>query len=140
MISRATAKFLILHIIGAGLLVPAWYEGWFDVPFSGHNFIPCSLVVAFMSLGLIAGAFGRWHDALLVEANMPFAALIATVWGIIQALTSAEVLQGGDPESALPFMSGVLTGVGIAMWATLLGLCGRAWLLLVRRVVLGSAG
>ena len=135
--SRQTAKFLILQIIGIGLLTPAYIQGWLDEPFDGPNMIPCGLIAVLFGIGLLAGLFGRWHDAMTIEANMPFAALIATVYGIIQALVAAKVLEGGDPQSALPFMSGVLTGVGIAMWATLVGLVGRAWLLLTRRVVLG---
>ncbi|MFO1056751.1 MAG: MotA/TolQ/ExbB proton channel family protein [Dongiaceae bacterium] len=130
-------RFWALNVMGAGLVAAACLGGYGREPFAGANAPLCWMIVAATSAGLACIYLGRWPDALWIARNITKLALVGTVIGFILALSGVAQFRAGDQSSVAPMMSAVFTGMGVSLYATLLGLIGNLWLRLNLRLLTG---
>jgi len=121
-------RFWALNVMGAGLVVAATLAGYGAAPFAGANAPLCWLIVAATLAGLTCIYLERWPDAVWIARNVTKLALVGTVIGFILALSGVAQFRAGDQSSVAPMMSAVFTGMGVSLYATLLGLIGNLWL------------
>jgi hypothetical protein len=132
-------RFWALNIMGAGLIAAAVLSGYGREPFAGANAPLCWMIVGAMAIGLGCIYLGRWTDAVWIARNITKLALVGTVIGFILALSGVAQFRAGDQASVAPMMGAVFTGMGVSLYATLLGLIGNLWLRLNLRLLSGRA-
>jgi hypothetical protein len=130
-------RFWALNVMGAGLIVAASLAGYGAAPFAGANAPLCWMIVAATLAGLTCIYLERWSDAVWIARNITKLALVGTVIGFILALSGVAQFRAGDQSSVAPMMGAVFTGMGVSLYATLLGLIGNLWLRLNLRLLSG---
>lgn len=119
------ARFLVLQLTGAALVVAAWLAGWLDAAFAG----PARWALIVLSAALMASVILIWREryaaARWLAGNMTAMGLIGTVAGLIHATGSLT------DQNAWA----VLAGAGLAWYSTGMGIAGWLWLRLSLAVV-----
>jgi hypothetical protein len=119
------AKFIIIQTVLLAGIAVLWFYGLLSRPFTGVSRVVCGVIVAFCILALIFVFFRRWADAKWVASNVVRIGLAGTVIGLIMAFNAASHANAGADAQAL--MSSVLSGMMVAMYATLLGVFTSWW-------------
>ncbi len=66
--------------------------------------------------------------------------LIGTILGFIMALRAVDPETAGDVAAVAPMISGLIEGLGVALYTTLVGAVLNLWLMMNYRILEGAAG
>ena len=122
------ARFAVLHILAAGLLVAAWLNGALGLVLAADRVHAAPVVGIVLLYGLWLGWRGDWDGAAWIGDKLPVVGLLGTVLGILLAIHDA---QGMDLDAG---RLQLFSEIGNSLVANFVGMAGYAWLALVRRV------
>ena len=121
-------KFWLLTIAGiAGVITAYWYG--FVAPIYSGSHMPLTIFITFVFfVGLSMVLLQKWAHVEWIAKNVTKVALIGTVIGFVIALNGVAQFKADDANTVGPMMKSVFTGMGVSLYATLLGLVSNIWL------------
>lgn len=153
------ARFVLINLAAIALLTLASVKGWTMLVIEA-DMSRLTLVIAgflLVGLGLCAWRFatlprgpkndvfyhterGAWIDERLKTIRLivdllPLLGLIGTVVGFVIAFYGLDVTALGSADDAAQVVGGMLKGVGVALYTTLVGALAGAWLNLCYRTL-----
>lgn len=132
------SRFIILQtILGAGI-VALYFLGLASRPFAGNSAILCAGILAAGLIGLICVFLERWNDAEWIATHVVRLGLLGTVLGLIAAFGQAALGGGNDPAAVRATIAGVVNGMYVSLYATLLGIGVNLWLKVNLKLLGGS--
>lgn len=140
--SALFARLAAVNLAGLALLGGAAARGWITEVWHGDS---SRLSVAIAALFLVGLGFSlksgvalrtlRWIASALVMLG-----LIGTVVGFIEALLGVNATTAGDPAAIAPMVAALVSGMGTALYTTLIGATLNLWLLLNVRIIEAHRG
>jgi hypothetical protein len=159
------ARFCIVNIACTALVIAAQMQGWASMIFEADLSYLTSVITVVLLYGLalcawklwrmdrvVSRAFDpgdvkkakeqvaayiegiRWLSRRLVELG-----LVGTVIGFIIAFSGMDADVIGDVDSASAMIGVVITGMGVALYTTLVGMLASLWLHVNYRVLRAAA-
>jgi len=135
---RLILSFLTLNVAGVALLIIAGLRGWHEEIWEADPsrltiviavLFVFGLVLLGMRLFLKRSRRTRDIDTVrFISGTLVVLGLIGTVLGIIIALRGVDEKVVGDTASIGPMVAQLITGMGIAMYTTLVGASLSLWL------------
>jgi hypothetical protein len=130
--------FVVLHAAGAVLLYFAWAHGWVDAyVLTDRTFITPG-ICAVAAMGVISAAFRDWRRVRWFRRRLVELGLLGTVIGFIIALSGVDARTVGDVSAIQPMVGALISGMGVALNTTLVGLVGYLWLALLGFLLAGE--
>jgi hypothetical protein len=127
-------QFGVLNIAGAALLGVGFQQGLIQTVWEGDQTHLSAVIFAIFLAGLISAAFNRHGFARFVERRLVLLGLIGTVIGFVIALAGVDPATAGDIDQITGMVAGLISGLGTAMYTTLVGAVGSLWLAAARFV------
>jgi hypothetical protein len=121
------AKFIIIQTVLLAAIAVLWFFGLLSKPFDGATGILCWIILAVGALGLLCVFLRRWADAEWVAVHVVRLGLLGTVVGLIMAFSVAGSTNF-DAESLLGQISSVISGMYVALYATLAAVATNLWI------------
>jgi hypothetical protein len=122
------SRCIVLQAIGGAFLAALWFAGLAQKPFEGDNAFLCWLIVAMAALGVACVFMQRWNDVQWIATHVVRIGLLGTVVGLIVAFSAATAGGPTDPSAVKPMIAAVVSGMYVALYATLLGIGTNLWL------------
>ena len=122
----------VFNIVGFALMGLAYQQGLIQLVLDGDRTHLSLVIFGAFLLGLYATAFNHPLLARFIERRLTILGLIGTVVGFIIALGSINPAAAGDIDQIAGMVSGLIGGLGVAMYTTLVGAVGSLWLSAVR--------
>ncbi len=116
------ARFLILNITGAAILIAGWLHGFVREVAEMDSTGVTYLIAVVLLVGLWRAFRGDWRGVDFAAILLPVLGILGTVFGVIMVLAAGE----GFADK--------LPGIGMALSTTAVGLTGFAWLVVNRWV------
>lgn len=116
-------KFIVANTIGVLLLGLLWAAGLLGAVLDSPALPAIGILCCFVGVALGLIAFKQYPWARWISDKMTLFGLAGTVTGAINAFTHAQF--SGD---AITVMSALALGLGLALFSTLTGIIGHAWL------------
>lgn len=130
-------KGLVVSLPWFTVLVAAYFSGWIEKIYVGDSSY-ISVLIAILSIATIHGALlGRVSAKNLdFMGNMAVTlGLIGTVFGFIQSLLSVDPSAVTDVNNISPMVASLISGMGVALYTTLVGSFFFLWIATLQRVV-----
>jgi hypothetical protein len=121
------AKFIIIQTVLLAGIAVLWFFGLLSKPFTGANGLLCGFIFAVGILALLCILFRRFADAEWLAVHVIRLGLLGTVIGLIMAFS---VVGGSnfDAESIRAVISSIISGMYVALYATLAGVGVNLWI------------
>ena len=126
--SARLARFCVLNGIGLAGVAALAAAGLLQLPFEGHNAYLSGPILAVLVLGLWFVARGRLDDAVFIAKQVVRLGLLVCVLGLITAFYNAVSTYAADPSDLRVVFVGIVHGMFIALFGTLLGVASNVWL------------
>lgn len=121
------AKFIVIQTVLLAGIAVLWFFGILAKPFQDNNAILCWVILAVGTLGMVCVYLRRWADAQWVATYIVRLGLLGTVVGLIMAFSVAG--HGTfDADAVRGMISAVISGMYVALYATLLGVGCNLWI------------
>ncbi len=121
-------RFLILNLAGLALLFVAYSHGWVTTVLQGDPTLMTETIAAMFLVGLVALVLGNTGFANWIAPALVYIGLIGTIVGISLVFVEVTPESAGEVTAAVPLVAGLIQGIGIALYTTLLGSVGYLWL------------
>lgn len=121
-------KLAILNIAGAFGLAVLAFEDLLLVPFRADMTGLTYVIAAGFAGGVCAAFLGRWGAVKWLSGRLPYLGLIGTVLGFSIALLGVDVEDFQDIDKMAENVGVLLSGMGVALYTTLLGAIAAFWL------------
>lgn len=115
-------KFILLQVMGAGLLLAAYLTGWLDVVIEADRLHVAPVFGILTVVGLWMASVRRSERALWLADLLPVLALVGTVAGVLSAVAQAD-MSNLDASRVQVF-----TGTVHSLVSNLLGMVAYVWL------------
>ena len=122
-------KALLMVLLAAGL-VGAWFKGWLTMVWTADVTGISGLIALMFVVGLWAMWSNRWSTTNWMAEEMLTFGLIGTVVGLIIAFSSLDLASISSASGAAAMVTTLVSGVGVALYTTLVGSLGYIWLAL----------
>lgn len=118
----------LVNSISISILVYLWYVGIIKTAISNDQLYIMPAIVIVSLVGFLSYLFGRkgigeW--CLDATVNLGFMGTLVGVW---TAFSTLDVSQIGDINSIVAIVGSLISGIGTAIWTTLVGLYFYLWL------------
>ncbi len=120
-------RFAVLNIAWFAAFGAAWRQGWIDLVLDGDQ---TRFSVAIFGVFLV-GVIAVWRKrslARFIEHKLVMLGLIGTIIGFIIALSGIDASASGDLDAVTGMVTQLISGLGVAMFTTLVGSIGSVWL------------
>lgn len=131
-------RFIILNLVGAALIVAAWLRGWVMLVIEADASRMVWLIGAVFLVGVGAAGLRWWRTVDFVANSLVLLGLIGTVVGFVIAFSGVNPEGAAEIESVGPMVSALISGMGVAMYTTLIGAIGYVWLTLTAHLLGGN--
>ena len=123
-----TYRFHVLNLAGFALLGAAYRQGWVQLVLDGDRTYLSVVIFGVFLTGAVGLARGHRHFARHIQHSLVMLGLIGTVIGFVIALQSVDPAAAGDVDRISETVAQLISGLGVAMFTTLVGSIGALWL------------
>jgi hypothetical protein len=121
-------KLFVLNVAGACFVIWAWFLGYVGFVFS-HDVSHISYLITAVFLWCVARVFwGKTDHLEEAEKQLTGLGFIGTLVGFILALMPISGTSMSTPDGLMQIGTGLLSGVGVAFCASLVGVICAQWL------------
>lgn len=121
-------RFWVLNLCGLAALGVGFQAGLLQTVWDGDPTHLSAVIFAVFLAGLFSLAIDRQHFARFVERRLVLLGLIGTVIGFVIALSGVSPESAGDIDQVSGMVANLISGLGTAMYTTLVGAVGSLWL------------
>jgi len=127
----STFKKGVAFILTCALFVGAWHVGWLHMIWEADKSYLSAGIFGLFLYGWYAIFRNRWDRVEFAAEQMPNLGLIGTVVGFIMALMSIDPAVAMTASGAQGLVTALISGMGVALYTTLVGSVGYIWLALM---------
>lgn len=134
-------RLLVVNLTGLGLVGAAASQGWVTEIYNGDSSRLSVMIAALFVYGMVMCFIPgpkntvKWVASALVKLG-----LLGTVLGFIQALSGIRLDAVGDASTIGPMVAALISGLGTALYTTLVGAALNLWLSLNLRIIEAHRG
>jgi hypothetical protein len=122
------ARFAVLQLIGAALLLAAWAEGLLYRPYAADSSGMCWLITLLFGWGLFRVLRRDWGSVRWVGNTLVYLGMVGTVIGLIVTVSDLSADKGQSFEDFKAVVTSIYIGSGTALYTNLLACVGYLWL------------
>ena len=123
-----TFSLVLYHMVGLSFLFPLWKSGWIEKIWEGDSTKLSVIIGTFLLFGMGLSLFKKWRHVGMLREMLLFLGLIGTVLGVIVAFSGVEPGKLDDIDYVKEMGTVLLSGMGTALYTTLVGAIGFVWL------------
>ena len=127
-LSAFAARFAVLNLIGAALVLAAWAEGLAYKPYAADSSGMCWLITALFLWGLVSVLRKDWQGVRWAGNALVYLGMVGTVLGLIITVSDLTVDKAQSFESFKAIVTAIYVGSGTALYTNLLACIGYLWL------------
>lgn len=122
------ARFIVLQLIGAALVLAAWAEGVAYKPYAADGSGMCWLITLLFGWGLVCTLRKDWQSVRWAGNALVYLGMVGTVLGLIITVSdlSADKAQSFDEFKSV--VTAIYIGSATALYTNLLACIGYLWL------------
>jgi len=122
------ARFSVLNLIGAALILAAWAEGLLARPYLADSSGMCWLITALFAWGLVCVLRRDWQSVRWAGNALVYLGMVGTVLGLIITVSDLSADKGQSFEDFKQVVSSIYIGSATALYTNLLACIGYLWL------------
>jgi hypothetical protein len=122
------ARFAVLNLIGAALLLAAWAEGILYRPYAADSSGMCWLITVLFAWGLVRVLRRDWGSVRWIGNTLVYLGMVGTVIGLIITVSDLSADKGQSFEDFKAVVTSIYIGSGTALYTNLLACVGYLWL------------
>jgi hypothetical protein len=122
------ARFIVLNLMGAALILAAWVEGMLYRPYAADSSGMCWLITVLFGWGLICVLRKDWQSVRWAGNALVYLGMVGTVLGLIITVNQLSADQGQSFEDFKQVVSSIYIGSATALYTNLLACIGYLWL------------
>ncbi|MGO8917609.1 MAG: hypothetical protein ACLQJR_17025 [Stellaceae bacterium] len=122
------ARFAVLNLIGAALVLAAWAEGLLYRPYVADSSGMCWLITILFGWGLICVARKDWQSVRWAGNALVYLGMVGTVLGLIITVSDLSADKGQSFEDFKAVVTSIYIGSATALYTNLLACVGYLWL------------
>jgi hypothetical protein len=123
-----TARFAVLNLIGAALILAAWAEGLLYKPYAADSSGMCWLITVLFGWGLVCVLRKDWQSVRWVGNALVYLGMVGTVLGLIITVSDLSADKGQSFEDFKQVVTAIYIGSATALYTNLLACIGYLWL------------
>ncbi len=127
-VSAFAARFVVLNLVGAALVLAAWAEGLAYKPYAADGSGMCWLITALFLCGLVAVARKDWQSVRWAGNALVYLGMVGTVLGLIITVSDLSADKGQSFEDFKQVVTAIYIGSATALYTNLLACIGYLWL------------
>lgn len=126
-VSAFAARFVVLNLVGASLVLAAWAEGLAYKPYAADSSGMCWLITVLFLWGLVSVGRKDWQGVRWAGNALVYLGMVGTVLGLIITVSDLSAdKQGFDDFKQV--VSSIYIGSATALYTNLLACIGYLWL------------
>jgi hypothetical protein len=122
------ARFIVLNLMGAALILAAWAEGLLFRPYAADSSGMCWLITVLFAWGLICVLRKDWQSVRWAGNALVYLGMVGTVLGLIITVNELSGDKGQSFEDFKQVVSSIYIGSATALYTNLLACIGYLWL------------
>jgi hypothetical protein len=122
------ARFTVLQLIGAALVLAAWAEGIAYKPYAADSSGMCWLITLLFAWGLVCVLRKDWQSVRWAGNALVYLGMVGTVLGLIITVNELSGDKGQSFEDFKQVVSSIYIGSATALYTNLLACIGYLWL------------
>lgn len=122
------ARFAVLNLVGAALLLAAWAEGILYRPYAADSSGMCWLITVLFGWGLVRVLRRDWGSVRWIGNTLVYLGMVGTVIGLIITVSDLSADKGQSFEDFKAVVTSIYIGSGTALYTNLLACVGYLWL------------
>ena len=122
------ARFTVLQLIGAALVLAAWAEGIAYKPYVADGSGMCWLITLLFGWGLVCVLRRDWQSVRWVGNVLVYLGMVGTVLGLIITVGDLSADKGQSFEDFKSVVTAIYVGSATALYTNLLACIGYLWL------------
>jgi hypothetical protein len=127
-VSAFAARFVVLNLIGAALVLAAWAEGLAYKPYAADGSGMCWLITALFLWGLVSVSRKDWQSVRWAGNALVYLGMVGTVLGLIITVNELSADKGQSFEDFKQVVTAIYIGSATALYTNLLACIGYLWL------------
>jgi hypothetical protein len=126
--SAYVARFAVLNLIGAALVLACWAEGLLYRPYVADSSGMCWLITALFGWGLVCVLRKDWQSVRWAGNALVYLGMVGTVVGLIITVSDLSADKGQSFEDFKQVVTSIYVGSATALYTNLLACIGYLWL------------
>ena len=126
--SAYLARFVVLNLVGAALLLACWAEGLLYRPYAADSSGMCWLITALFGWGLVSVLRQDWQSVRWSGNALVYLGMVGTVLGLIITVSDLSADKGQSFEDFKQLVTSIYVGSATALYSNLLACIGYLWL------------
>jgi hypothetical protein len=127
--SRAfLARFTVLNLIGAALLLASWAAGLLYRPYAADSSGMCWLITLLFAWGLVCVLRQDWQSVRWSGNALVYLGMVGTVLGLIITVSQLSADQAQSFDDFKQVVTSIYIGSATALYTNLLACIGYLWL------------
>lgn len=126
--SAYVARFAVLNLIGAALVLACWAEGLLYRPYVADSSGMCWLITALFGWGLVCVLRKDWQSVRWAGNALVYLGMVGTVIGLIITVSDLSADKGQSFEDFKQVVTSIYIGSATALYTNLLACIGYLWL------------
>ena len=122
------ARFAVLNLIGAALVLAAWVEGLAYKPYAADSSGMCWLITLLFGWGLVCVLRRDWQSVRWAGNALVYLGMVGTVVGLIITVSDLSADKGQSFEDFKQVVTSIYIGSATALYTNLLACIGYLWL------------
>jgi hypothetical protein len=122
------ARFSVLNLIGAALLLAAWAEGVLYRPYEADRSGMCWLITVLFGWGLVSVLRRDWQSVRWSGNALVYLGMVGTVLGLIITVSDLSADKGRSLDDFKHVVTAIYVGSATALYTNLLACIGYLWL------------
>jgi hypothetical protein len=127
-VTAFVARFMVLQLIGAALVLAAWAEGIAYKPYAADSSGMCWLITLLFGWGLVCVLRKDWQSVRWAGNALVYLGMIGTVLGLIITVSDLSADKGQSFEDFKSVVTAIYIGSATALYTNLLASIGYLWL------------
>jgi hypothetical protein len=127
-VSAFAARFTVLNLVGAALVLAAWAEGLAYKPYAADGSGMCWLITVLFLWGLVSVSRKDWQSVRWAGNALVYLGMVGTVLGLIITVSDLSADKGQSFEDFKQVVTAIYIGSATALYTNLLACIGYLWL------------
>jgi hypothetical protein len=126
--SAYVARFAVLNLIGAALVLASWAAGLLWRPYAADSSGMCWFITALFGWGLVSVLRQDWQSVRWSGNALVYLGMVGTVLGLIITVSDLSADKGQSFEDFKSVVTSIYVGSATALYTNLLACIGYLWL------------
>jgi len=122
------ARFAVLNLVGAALILASWGAGWLYRPYAADSSGMCWLITVLFGCGLASVLRKDWKTVRWAGNALVYLGMLGTVLGLIITVSDLSADKGQSFEDFKQVVTAIYVGSATALYTNLLACIGYLWL------------